>query len=148
MCISQLCGGHGTTQQRFLPFLLLTATAIPVSVTIYCGGFDQAVENAELSNIFAHPTSIPIGGFLCQPGVHFRLWPTGPCVKTHVNAAIGYTTINHTLFAPLPGFQTAKALLLIIRLPYLGDRPMNYPPSRRYSVLVMCCPHRPFERQG
>ena len=59
------------------------------------------------------PYSSSIGGFLRQPGVHFRLWPTGPSVMTHVSAGIGYTTINHTLFAPLPGPQTAKSLYLL-----------------------------------
>ena len=58
---------------KILPFLLLAATAIPVSGTTYCGGFDQAVENAELSNFSAHSTSISIGGFPRQPEVHFRL---------------------------------------------------------------------------
>jgi hypothetical protein len=37
---------------------------------------------------FSPTLSIPIGGFLCQPGVHFRLWFTGPSAKTHVSGAI------------------------------------------------------------
>ena len=113
------------------------STGIPLSGTTYCGGFDQAVENVELSNFSTHSTSISIGGFPRQPEVHFRLWPTGPSVKTHVSAAIGYTTINHTLFAPLPGPQTAaKSPFLIICLPYPGDRPTNYPRSPVYATIM------------
>jgi len=147
--ISQLCGGvwnHSIKIPPIPPTCRHRDSCIGTKLT--AGVLAQAVENAELSNIFAHSTSIPIRGFLCQPGVHFHLWPTGPSAKTLVSGAIAYTIINHTLFAPLPGPQIAKSPLLVIRLPYPGDRPTNRLHSRPYSVLIMCRPHQPFERQG
>jgi hypothetical protein len=85
----------------------------------YCGGVDQAVENGELSNIFAHSTSIPTGGFLCQLGVFFRLWPTGhpPRSTSVVQLHILLSTIHSFHPFLVPRTLTAKSTLLIIRFP-------------------------------
>ena len=120
--LSRSVAVHGTTQQRFLPFLLLAATAIPVSGTTYCGDFDQAVENAELSNIFAHSTSIPIHGFLCQPGVHFCLWPTSPSAKTDVSGVILLSTMHSLRPFLVPRQQSPLYLLSVSHIRAIDPR--------------------------
>jgi hypothetical protein len=130
----------GGARNHSVNILLLAATGIPVSGTTYCGGFDQAVENGDLSNIFAHSTSIPIGGFRCQLGVFFRLWPTGE-ITLVLQLHILLSTIHSFHLFLVPRTLTAKSTLLIIRLPSGSSNQFHKLPSqfRCYSVLIIPC---------